>query len=76
MLPATAPKHARPLRPRMGGRFLGEPALADAGFAGDCEQASATGCRGINSGADFGQFAPPADEGLSAAFGVQVAHLH
>ena len=59
----------------MGRRFLGEPALAHPGLAGEREQAAATGDRAVDPGADFGQFPAPADEGLSAANGVQVAHL-
>jgi len=56
-------------------RLLGEPALADAGLAGEGEQAAATGDGGVDARADFRQFPAPADEGLSAAIGVQVAHL-
>ena len=50
----------------------GEAALSHSGFAGQREQ---TLDRAVNSGADFGQFAAPADEGLSAADRVEVGHL-
>ncbi len=59
----------------MGGRFLGEAALAHSGLAGEREQAAATGDCAVDPGADFGLFAAPADEGLFAANGIEVAHL-
>ena len=59
----------------MRGRFLGEPALADPGLAGEREQAASIGDCGVDSGADFVELLAPADEGVSAAKGVEVAHL-
>ena len=58
----------------MGGGLLSEPALTHAGLAGEREQRSATVDRAVDPSADFGQFAASADEGLSAANGVKVAH--
>ncbi len=76
MLPASAPEHAQAFLPGVRRRLLGEPALADPGFAREREQAAATRNRAVDSASNLGQLAAPADERLPAANGVHVTHTN
>ena len=75
MLPAATPNHARAVQLAMGGRFLGKPAFSHSGLAGEREQAAATDNCAVDFSADFVELPALADEGVSAANGVEVAHF-
>ena len=61
-LPAAADEHARAARASLRAQLLGEPALADAGLAGEQEQAAAAGERVVEAGEQLGELALAADE--------------